>query len=216
MQTQKSSDLSGRQIGNYELEALLKRRATSDLYEARDIKLDQPALIEILRTTVEEDPDLAGRFQRRMETVAQIKHRYIGSIIEFSVTEDGYPYAVLEYVSGIWMDQALAARNADGAGLPPVRDALAFGRSIAEALSVGHSAGLIHHDYGRPTYSFAIPMGFPSCSTLVYPCRRHHETASWLTLAPTSWIMLRRRNWKVRASAGAATSIRWASSSMSY
>jgi serine/threonine-protein kinase len=145
-----TTDLSGRQIGNYELIALLKRRAATDLYEARDIKLDQPVLVEILRTHLKEDPDLAGRFQRRMETVSQIKHPYIDSVIEISVTDDGYPYAVLEYVSGVWMDEALTQRRAKGNTLPPVRDALAFGRSIAEALSVAHSAGLIHHDL-RPS-----------------------------------------------------------------
>ena len=146
MLAQNTTDLSGRQIGSYELEKLLKRRDATDLYEARDVKLDQPALVEILRATVEEDPELAGRFQRRMETVAQLKHPYIGSVIEVSVSADGYPYAVLEYIDGQWMDDVLAAERAHSTAVPPARDALAFGRTIAEAVSIGHAAGLIHHD----------------------------------------------------------------------
>ncbi len=138
-------DLSGQQFGNYELESLLKRRAATDLYLARDSKLDQPAFVEVLRTPVSDDPELAGRFQRRMETVSQIKKPNIASVIETGVTDEGYAYAVIEYFEGVWMDELLAAWREDNFILH-AGDALLLGRDITDALSSGHSAGLIHHD----------------------------------------------------------------------
>lgn len=138
-------DFSGQQFGNYELNTLLKRRAATDLYLARDVKLDQPAFVEVLRVPTTEDPELAGRFQRRMETVSQIKKSNIAPVIETGISDTGYPYAVIEYIEGDWMADRLAQWQ-EKESLLPVNDALALGRDIADALSVGHSAGLIHHD----------------------------------------------------------------------
>ena len=62
MLTQNRTDLTGHQIDNYDLEELLFSRSVSDFYLGRDVKLDQPVFVEILRTTAEQDPDLAGQF----------------------------------------------------------------------------------------------------------------------------------------------------------
>jgi serine/threonine protein kinase/LysM repeat protein len=145
MVAQNNSDFTGQQFGNYELEKLLKRRATTDLYLARDVKLDHPAFVEVLHTPVSENPELAGQFQRRMETVFQIKEDNIAPVIETGITDDGIAYAVIEYIQGVWMDDVLAEWSKKNT-IEPVGEALALGRDIAEALSAGHSAGLIHHD----------------------------------------------------------------------
>ena len=145
MIAQNITDLSGQQFGNYELNSLLKKRAVTDLYLAQDIKLDQPALVEVLPVPVKENPDLAGRFQRRMETVSQIKRENVAPVIESGVSEDGHAYAVIEYIPGVWMNEMLDEWRKNEQ-LLPVSDALALGREIADALSVAHSAGLIHHD----------------------------------------------------------------------
>jgi serine/threonine protein kinase len=145
MIAQNTTDFSGQQFGNYELESLLKSRAASDLYLARDVKLDQPAYVEVLRVPVSENPELAGRFQRRMETVSQIKNDNIAPVIETGVSDGGYAYSVIEYIQGVWMSDMLADWR-ENEFILPVGDALLLGREIADALSAGHSAGLIHHD----------------------------------------------------------------------
>ena len=74
MLTQNRTDLSGQQIGNYDLEEWLVSRSISDFYLGSDVKLDQPVFVEILRATAEQDPDLAGQFQRRMEAHRSSTH----------------------------------------------------------------------------------------------------------------------------------------------
>ncbi|NCF65633.1 MAG: protein kinase [Chloroflexi bacterium] len=145
MLTQNRTDLSGQQIGNYDLEEWLVSRSVSDFYLGSDVKLDQPVFVEILRATAEQDPDLAGQFQRRMEAVSQIKHPHIASVMDIGVNPDGYPYAVIEYIPGTWLDERLAEWHADGY-LPPIEDALLLVRQIADALSVAHPAGLVDPD----------------------------------------------------------------------
>jgi hypothetical protein len=39
-----------------------------------------------------------------MEAVSQIKHRNITPVIDTSVTHDGYSYAIIEYIPGVWLD----------------------------------------------------------------------------------------------------------------
>ena len=145
MLAQNKTNLSGHQIGNYEMEELLISRVASSFYRGRDVKLDQPVFIEILHTTVEQDPDIAGSFQRRMEAVSQIKHRNIAPVIDISVTQDGYSYAIIEYIPGVWFDEQLSKWNSEEY-IPPVEESLLLVRQIAEALSVAHPAGLVDSD----------------------------------------------------------------------
>ncbi len=145
MLAQNKTILSGHQIGNYETEELLISRAASDFYRGRDVKLDQPVFIEILQTTVEQDPDMAAAFQRRMEAVSQIKHRNIAPVIDISVTQDGHSYAVIEYIPGVWLDEQMSYWSSEE-NILPVEESLLLVRQIAEALSVAHPAGLVDSD----------------------------------------------------------------------
>jgi serine/threonine protein kinase len=145
MLTQNRTDLSGQQIGNYDLEELLISRSVSDFYLGRDVKLDQPVFVELLRSTAEQDPDLVGQFQRRMEAVSQIKHPYIAPVMDIGVNPDGYPYAVIDHISGTWLDDRLLEWHKDEYE-PPVEDALLLVRQIADALSIAHPVGLVDPD----------------------------------------------------------------------
>ena len=48
-------DLSGQQIGNYEIESHIAARKASDLFLARDVKLERLVFLEVLRVTEEEE-----------------------------------------------------------------------------------------------------------------------------------------------------------------
>ncbi len=79
--------LSGQQIGNYEIESHIAARKASDLFLARDIKLERLVFLEVLRLTEKEDPDLADRFRGRMETVSQLKDPAIAVVSDIDVTD---------------------------------------------------------------------------------------------------------------------------------
>jgi hypothetical protein len=84
-------DLSGQQIGNYEIESHIAARKASDLFLARDVKLERLVFLEVLRATDEDENDLAGRFNRRMETVSQLKDPAIAVVSDLDVTHEGFP-----------------------------------------------------------------------------------------------------------------------------
>ncbi|MFN2294624.1 MAG: protein kinase domain-containing protein [Candidatus Promineifilaceae bacterium] len=168
MIAQNNSDYIGQQLGNYELETLLKHRTTTDLYLAHDVKLDHPVFVEVLRTPVSDNPDLADQFQKRMETVSKIKEDNIAPVIETGISDDGIAYAVIEYIQGVWMSDLLADWRKDGT-IQPVGDSLALGRSIAEALSAGHSAGLIFNDLRPENIIISKEDGHPVITNLGVP-----------------------------------------------
>lgn len=145
MVTRNQVDLTEQNIGSYRVEKLLISRKVSNLYLASDVKLDQRVLLEVLTRTAEEEPDLAARFERRMDSVSQLKHPNIAAVSEVGVTEDGYPYAVMEYIPGATLEDQLAEWQRSNSGLA-VTEALTWIRQLADALSVAHPAGLIHHD----------------------------------------------------------------------
>ena len=138
-------DLSGQQIGNYEIESHIVAREISDLFLARDIKLERPVFLEVLRVSEQEDEALAESFRARMETVSQLKGPHIAVVSDFDVTEDGYPYAVIDYFPGETLAENLAELRRDQ-NIPPVIESLELTKQMAQALGQAHAAGLIHHD----------------------------------------------------------------------
>jgi serine/threonine protein kinase/LysM repeat protein len=137
-------NLSGQQIGNYEIESHIAARKASDLFLARDVKLERLVFLEVLRTTADEDENLTARFRRRMETVSQLKDPAIAVVSDLDTTDDGFPYAVIDYFPGTTLAEKLA--DLSHSQPMPVIEALELTKQIAHALGVAHTAGLIHHD----------------------------------------------------------------------
>ena len=159
-------NLSGQQIGNYEIESHIAARKASDLFLARDVKLERLVFLEVLRTTTDEDENLAARFRRRMETVSQLKDPSIAVVSDSDTTDDGFPYAVIDYFPGTTLADKLAELSH---GQPmPVIEALELTKQIAHALGVAHTAGLIHHDL-RPENVMVREDGTPVLIDLGLP-----------------------------------------------
>lgn len=160
-------DLSGQQIGNYEIESHIAARNASDLFLARDIKLERLVFLEVLRVTAEEDEDLADRFRRRMETASLLKDPHIAVVSDLDVTDDGFPYAVIDYFPGTTLADRLSQMRREGRTLPVI-EALELTREIAQGLGVAHAAGLIHHDL-RPENVMLREDGMPVLIDLGVP-----------------------------------------------
>ena len=152
-------ELSGQQIGNYEIVSLVAAHKVSDLFLARDVKLERPVYLEVLRTTEDEDAELAARFQRRMDIVAQIKNDNIATVTDIDTTEDGRPYAVIDYFAATTLEDYLEDLRDENKTLPPI-EALELGRELTQGLSAAHAVDLIHHDL-RPQNIMLREDGIP-------------------------------------------------------
>ena len=132
-------DMIGRQLGPYDIIALLGSGGMGDVYRARDSKLGRDVAIKVLPTHFASDPERRGRFTREARLLATLSHPHIGAIYGLEET-DGVTALVLELVEGPTLAERLAAGR-----LPPTQ-ALTIARQIAEALDAAHQRGIVHRD----------------------------------------------------------------------
>lgn len=163
MLTSEYGTLLGQQIGNYRVIELLTERTVSNLYLAQDVNLNRPVFLEILHPFIKRNSELAVRFRQRMESTGQLEHESVAAVHEVGISRANVIFAAIEYVPGIPLAQKLAE-----AGAFTEIEALRLVRQIADALTVAHSAGIVHHDL-RPENIIITPDNNPILVDLGVP-----------------------------------------------
>ncbi len=128
---------SGARIGSYEVVAPLGAGGMGEVYRARDTRLHREVAIKVLPAVFAAEQGRLVRFEREAQVLAALNHHNIAQI--YGVVDDP-PALVMELVDG----EDLSRRIARGA--LPLKEALAIGQQIAEALEAAHERGIIHRD----------------------------------------------------------------------
>jgi Tol biopolymer transport system component len=137
--TERPHPLIGRQIGSYQVLALLGRGGMGEVYRARDVKLGREVAIKVLPVSVATDPERLARFEREAHVLAALNHPHV-AVIHGLEDLDGIRALVLELVEG------RTAEDLIGSGPLPVRQALPIARQVADALDAAHDSGIVHRD----------------------------------------------------------------------
>ncbi len=134
----------GLRIGAFELGPLLGSGGMGRVYEAHrvdgevrqkvaikiaDLPLKGPARAEVLE-----------RFHRERQMLASLRHPYIASLIDAGTTAEGVPYAVLEQVDGVAIDEYCERQGASQA----TRIRLVL--KLCEAVRFAHRNLIVHRD----------------------------------------------------------------------
>jgi formylglycine-generating enzyme required for sulfatase activity/dienelactone hydrolase len=130
--------LIGRTIGHYEVLEKVGEGGMGAVYKARDIRLDRPVALKMLRESVA-SAERKRRFALEAKAVSALNHPNIITIYDIDVA-DGVDFIAMEYVAG----QTLAQLIPPG-GMDPAL-AARFGAQIADALSAAHHSGIVHRD----------------------------------------------------------------------
>jgi len=131
----------------FELERRLAAGGMGIVFRAREVALDRPVAIKILR------PELATarareRFLRESRLLARLQHPNIVPVHRAGEC-DGLSYYVMDFIEG----PTLADRLATGT-LPPDK-VLRLARDLIEALAAAHEFGIVHRDV-KPQNIFFI------------------------------------------------------------
>jgi len=137
--------LSAKKIGQYKIDDHIISTNICNIYTAHHQDDDNLVFLLVIRTPDEGEPELVGRFDRRINTLMQIQHPNIVSIQEYELTDSKQKYAILEYFKCRSLAELIKQKVADGKYFE-VHDALILVRQIADVLSVAHPIGIIHHD----------------------------------------------------------------------
>ena len=131
---------AGTPLGPYKVLGPIGVGGMGEVYGARDPALKRDVAIKILPRDLAADPDRLARFRREAQVLASLNHPNVAAVYGLHDAGDNMLALVMELVEG----QTLAERIARGR--LPVREVIAVGRQIAEALASAHEQGIVHRD----------------------------------------------------------------------
>jgi serine/threonine protein kinase len=138
-------DLSGIYIRDYLLRGRIGRNQFSERYLGQNSLNREQVIAVFLRSTVQQDPELAQHFEERMNTLGTLLHPSLPSLIYTKVPPDSHAFALFKYIPGDLLSNQSQQRQREKRQKSTL-DALILIRQVASALSLAHAAGLIHYN----------------------------------------------------------------------
>lgn len=142
-------DLTGRQLGKYELLERVGQGGMAYVYKAYQPTIDRYVAVKVLHSHLAEDAEFLARFKREAKGLGSLRHPHIVSVIDFDV-DDGWYYMVMDFIKGETLEAVLDRR-----GMLPVDEALQLTMQLAGALDYAHRHGRIHRDIKPGNVMFA-------------------------------------------------------------
>jgi WD40 repeat protein/tRNA A-37 threonylcarbamoyl transferase component Bud32 len=128
-----------RYFGDYELSRELGRGGMGVVYKARQISLNRPVALKMIRSAALASEDERRRFQNEAEAIALLDHPHIVPILEVGCHDD-QPYFSMKLIGGPSLDKKLD----EYANNPKAAARLV--KTAAEAVHHAHQRGILHRD----------------------------------------------------------------------
>jgi WD40 repeat protein/serine/threonine protein kinase len=127
-------------LGPYEVHEVLGQGGMGVVLKAFDEKLRRVVAIKVMAPQLAASATARLRFTREAQAAAAVRDEHVINI--HAVDEaNGLPYLVMEYISGISLQERL-----DRQGPLELKEILRIGLQIAGGLAAAHAQGLIHRD----------------------------------------------------------------------
>jgi pimeloyl-ACP methyl ester carboxylesterase/tRNA A-37 threonylcarbamoyl transferase component Bud32 len=128
-----------RQLGRYQLQALLGRGGMGEVYLAHDALLERRIAIKLLSQRLLDEPQWLPRFRREAQAAGALNHPSILTVHDVGEI-DGTWFLAMEFVAGETLRRRLLA------GPLSIDAVLDLGSQIAGAIAAAHTAGVVHRD----------------------------------------------------------------------
>ncbi|WNC12703.1 Stk1 family PASTA domain-containing Ser/Thr kinase [Brevibacillus brevis] len=126
--------------GRYQLEARVGGGGMAIVYKAKDLILNRPVAVKVLRSQFGGDEDFVNRFRREAQAVASLSHPNVVGVYDVGQEGDTH-YMVMEYIEGYTLKELIIQR-----GALPVEEAVRIAAQICDALDHAHQNQIIHRD----------------------------------------------------------------------
>jgi serine/threonine protein kinase len=129
--------------GSYRVLAKIGTGGMGAVYKVEHVKLKRLFALKTLEIQGNLLPQHAvwKRFQQEAQTISKLSHKSIIQVYDFSLTEDGAAYYVMDFVDGKTLQEAVRKE-----GQLEIRQALGIFIEVAYGLAYAHSLSLVHRD----------------------------------------------------------------------
>ena len=124
---------------HYEIEDTLGCGGMGIVYLARDVKLQRPVAVKVLKPELLSDPGRKSRFLREARAAAAVTHPAIAQVYDIDEVE-GTTFIAMEYIDGRTISRLVRDGELDLTG------AVEVAHQVAEGLAKAHDSGIIHRD----------------------------------------------------------------------
>src|ERR1039458_3731930 len=129
----------GRTISHYTVLEKLGAGGMGEVYKAQDTRLNRFVAMKVLSTANAGDVERRRRFVQEAQAASALNHPNIITIYDV-VSTDGLELMVMEFVSGVTLDDLIPKHGLDA------QQTLDIAVQMADALRAAHAAGIVHRD----------------------------------------------------------------------
>lgn len=129
----------GTELGHYSIAEKIGAGGMGEVYRARDEHLARDVAIKVLPPGTVVNESARKHFRKEALILSQLNHPSIATIYDFD-TQQGVDFLVMEYISGITLNDKVSA------GPLPEKELLRLGVQLAEGLCLAHEHGVVHRD----------------------------------------------------------------------
>ncbi len=140
----------GQVIGTYGIVRRIGAGGMGEIYEVSHSRLAGRYAMKVLRSEAAAASEALARFQREARVTSALQHPNIVQVIDFSTTDGGQPYLVMEFLDGPELAQVM--KESKALALPRV---VAYVKQIASGLMAAHAHDVVHRDL-KPQNLFVL------------------------------------------------------------
>jgi serine/threonine protein kinase len=124
----------------YQLLDTIGRGGMAVIYRGRDLRMDRPVAIKVLREAYSTDPKFVTRFQLEAKAASSLQHPNIVQVYDYGYADGNY-FIVMELVDGSDLRRYLRSRR-----ILDVERAMIIAHDVASGLSAAHRRNIVHRD----------------------------------------------------------------------
>mgnify|MGYP002623321417 CR=1 FL=1 len=124
----------------YEVLEKIGTGGMSEVFKARDKKLNRLVAMKFLKPEFCEDKNFVGNFKVEAQSAAALLHPNVVNVYDVNETNGTY-YIVMEYVDGTTLKKYI-----DVNGKLPVKEATSIAINVVQGMEAAHNAGIVHRD----------------------------------------------------------------------
>jgi len=140
----------GEVIGTYRIVRKVGSGGMGEIYEVSHSRLAGRYAMKVLRADAAAASEALMRFQREAKVTSALQHPNIVHVVDFSTTEGGQPYLVMEFLDGPELAQVMKSSNS-----LPLPRIVSCVKQIASGLMAAHEHDVVHRDL-KPQNIFVL------------------------------------------------------------